>query len=75
MQRVTHESEAEPSAGVVLPDDVKGKERTIYKSGLKYHGDTTKCHDKIHSSQKKGGAYGRRLVLGVSLMTRHAEPS
>eukprot|EP00729_Bicosta_minor_P014554 gene14554-biopygen10298 len=33
--------------GVVLPGAVKGKERTIYKSGLKYHGNTTKCHDKI----------------------------
>ena len=34
--------EAEPSAGVVLPDDVKGKERTIYKSGLKYHDQVTR---------------------------------
>lgn len=33
--------------GVVLPGDVKGKERTVYKSALKYLGDTTKCHDKI----------------------------
>ena len=35
------------SPGVVLPGDVKGKERTIYKSAIKYNGDTTKCHDKI----------------------------
>jgi hypothetical protein len=35
------------SPGIVLPGDVKGKERTIYKSALKYNGDTTKCHDKI----------------------------
>ena len=33
--------------GFVLPGDVKTKERTIYKSALKYNGDTTECHDKI----------------------------
>lgn len=38
--------------GIVLPGNVKGKERTIYKSGLKYNGDTTKCHDKIRCTVK-----------------------
>lgn len=38
--------------GEVMPGDVKKKERTIYKSGLKYGGDTTKCHDKVRCTVK-----------------------